>query len=99
MTDDEERELFREIARIDRRIGAIGGIVMAAISFTAAFFTYHKVMENWGFGETSAFWIAGAVDWYLQISEYPPTETGGTRWPYHHTADTDTTWSGMRPVS
>ncbi len=68
MTEYEERELIQRIARIDRRIGMLGGWAAGILVAFLADETYNKAIEG-GWGSVAAMIIAialgGVVGWYF----------------------------------
>jgi hypothetical protein len=58
VTEDDERELFRKLNRIDRRLGILGGLAIGAVALTAAYFVTKDVEREWGLSSDWS-WLAG----------------------------------------
>ena len=61
MTEDEERALWEKLARIDRRIGVIGGAVLAAYTVCLAWIAYDTAKSTFGLSKEIASWIGLAA--------------------------------------
>jgi hypothetical protein len=57
MTEDDEKELFRRLSRIDKRIKHIGGIVVMGAAAAVAYYMKQWAEQDWG---ADSRW-AGAV--------------------------------------
>lgn len=58
VTPDDERELFRQIARIDRRLGVLVAIIIAMIAFVASEYGSAEFAQHWGWDrEGWGVWI------------------------------------------
>jgi len=62
MNDEQERILLERLDQLDRRIGVIGYLAMAATSFCGAGVAFYFVRTDLGFDD---FWaaVAGLVVW------------------------------------
>jgi hypothetical protein len=73
MNDEQERALLERLSRIDRRVGIIGSIVIAAASGCVAGFAYQFAVSDWGIGKGPAGLAALAVwgvAWYFMVKHF-----------------------------
>jgi hypothetical protein len=61
MNQDDERELFQQLARINRRLSKFFGLALAAIGGWAFEFAEHALQEHWSLGEPWNWIVALAV--------------------------------------
>ena len=69
MDSNEKLALWEKLSRIDRRVSAIGYVVMYASSMGAAWLVWQQVQATWGWGPTAAGAISGVtavfIGWYI----------------------------------
>jgi hypothetical protein len=61
LTPEDERELFKRLAQIERRLAVLGAVAISGLAFILAYYATEEAEQRWGIGGNWEWWIGCAV--------------------------------------